>query len=115
MILSFTVNYQMPDIAISKSNVPIRLTDERWYHITTGHPEMADYYYEILDTIENPVIIYKGNFEEQIAVSDRLNDIEKFIVVVYKELTVNDGFIITAYITDKMQKFEKKEILWKKH
>lgn len=104
----------MTDIAISKNNVAIRLTDERWYHITIGHPEMADYYYEILDTIENPLMIYKGNFEAKIAVSDRLNPFEKFIVVVYKEIEVNDGFIITAYITDKIQKFEKKEILWKK-
>lgn len=104
----------MTDIAISKNNVPIRLTDERWYHITTGHPEMADYYYEILETIESPVIIYKGNFEGQIAISGRLNSIEKFIVVVYKEVNANDEFIITAYFTDRIQKFENKEILWKK-
>jgi hypothetical protein len=75
---------------------------------------MADYYYEILETIESPVIIYKGNFEGQIAVSDRLNSTEKFIVVVYKEVNANDGFIITAYFTDRIQKFENKEILWKK-
>ena len=104
----------MTDIALSKNNVPIRLTDERWYHITTGHPEMADYYYDILETIENPVIIFKGNFEEQIAISGRSNDIGKFIVVVYKEANESDGFVITAYYSDKMQKFEKKEILWKK-
>lgn len=104
----------MMDIALSKNNVPIRLTDERWYHITTGHPEMADCYYDILETIENPVIIYKGNFDGQIAVSDRINDIGKFIVVVYKEVNAGDGFIITAYYSDKIQKFEKKEILWKK-
>ena len=55
----------MTDIAFSKNNVAIRLNDERWYHITTGHPEMADYYYDILETIENPVIIYKGNFGGQ--------------------------------------------------
>lgn len=43
------------DIAISINRIPIRLTDERWHHISTGHPEMADFYYEILETIENPV------------------------------------------------------------
>ncbi|HSU49383.1 MAG TPA: hypothetical protein VLJ41_02290 [Segetibacter sp.] len=42
------------DIAISKNTVPIRLTEERWYHISTGHPEVAAYYFEILETIENP-------------------------------------------------------------
>jgi hypothetical protein len=40
-------------IAISKNNIPIRLTDERWLHITTGHPEIAGYYYEIFETIED--------------------------------------------------------------
>jgi hypothetical protein len=45
------------DVAISKNKVPIRLTQERWYHISTGHPEIADYYYEILETIENPFCI----------------------------------------------------------
>jgi hypothetical protein len=45
------------DIAISKNGVPIRLTDERWQHITLGHPDIADYYYEILETIEEAEII----------------------------------------------------------
>lgn len=105
----------MTDIAISKNNVPIRLNEERWYHITTGHPEMADYYYDILETIENPLVIYKGNYEEQIAVSDKVVSTGKFIVVVYKELNSSDGFVITAFYSDKLQKFDKKEILWKKH
>jgi hypothetical protein len=105
----------MTDIAISKNNVPIRLNEERWYHVTTGHPEMADYYYDILETIENPLVIYKGNYEEQIAVSDKVVSTGKFIVVVYKELNSSDGFVITAFYSDKLQKFDKKEILWKKH
>ena len=104
----------MTDIALSKNSIPIRLTAERWYHITTGHPEMADYYYEILETIENPFIIFKGNFDEQIAVSGCIDETGKFFVVVYKEINENDGFIITAYYSDRIQKFEKKEILWKK-
>jgi len=29
----------------------IRLTDERWQHISTGHPEIADLYYELLQVI----------------------------------------------------------------
>jgi len=105
----------MTDIAISKNHVQIRLNGERWYHITTGHPEMSDYYFEILETIENPVIIYKGNYGELIAISDKLVNLEKFIVVVYKEINSLDGFVITAYYSEKMEKFDKKEILWKKH
>lgn len=101
------------DLAISKNNVPIRLTDERWYHITTGHPEIADYYYEILDTIENPAIIFQGEHGGFIAVSFKLDIASKFIVVVYKETSMSDGFVITAYLSNKEQKFTNKIILWK--
>lgn len=45
------------DVAISKNKVPIRLTQERWHHISTGHPQISGYYYEILETIENPLYI----------------------------------------------------------
>jgi hypothetical protein len=33
---------------ISKNNVLIRLPDERWFHITEEHSEMAGYYFEVL-------------------------------------------------------------------
>ncbi len=57
----------------SKNGVPIRLTDERWMHITTGHPEVADYLFEILATIENPEVIYEGNENGLIAIKPFLN------------------------------------------
>lgn len=34
------------DIVRSKKGVPIRLTEERWFHITEEHSEMAGYYYK---------------------------------------------------------------------
>ena len=101
------------DIAISKNNIPIRLTSERWQHITIGHPEIADYYYEILETIENPDIIYEGNNIAKIATKKFEEILPKFIVTVYKEIYEQDGFIITAYFSTKEQEFEKKKILWK--
>lgn len=73
------------DIAISKNGIPIRLTSERWKHITTGHPEIADYYYEILETIENPDIIYEGNNDAKIAIRKFQETLTKFVVAVYKE------------------------------
>jgi hypothetical protein len=30
------------DTVLSVNDVPIRLTDERWDHIRTRHPEMSD-------------------------------------------------------------------------
>jgi hypothetical protein len=101
------------EIAVSINKVPVRLTKERWHHISTGHPEIADYYFEILETIENPKTLYEGMYGELIAISNKLEQSNKFIVAVYKEIDSNDGFIITAYLTNKEQKFEKKKVLWK--
>jgi len=101
------------DKAISRNKVPIRLTEERWQHISTGHPEIAEYYYEILEAIENPFCIYEGKMNALIAVSEK-QELGKFIVVVYKEESSEDGFIITAFISEKQQQFEKKKVLWKK-
>jgi hypothetical protein len=42
-------------------------------HITTGHPEVADYLFEILATIENPEVIYEGNENGLIAIKPFLN------------------------------------------
>mgnify|MGYP001571060248 CR=1 FL=1 len=49
------------DIAYSRNGVPIRLNYERWYHITENHDDMASYYCEVLETIENPSLVIKGN------------------------------------------------------
>jgi hypothetical protein len=46
------------EISISRNNIPIRLTDERWLHISTGHPEVAPFYDLILETIEVPDTIW---------------------------------------------------------
>jgi len=101
------------DIAISKNGIPIRLTDERWFHISTGHPEISDYYFEILEAIENPEIIYHGNNFALIAIKLQQEQNDKYIVVIYKEVSENDGFVITAYLTDKINEFQKKQIQWK--
>ncbi len=100
------------DIAVSKNNVPIRLTSERWQHITTGHPEIAGYYYEILEVIENPDTIYGGNNDANIAIRKLPERLDKFVVVVYKEVSANDGFVVTAHFSKTKQEFQKKKVLW---
>ena len=100
------------DIAISKNNIPIRLTDERWMHISTGHPEIADYYYDILETVENPEKIMDGGSGELIATVAIHDNSGRFIVVVYKELDQSDGFVITAYLTNKLSGLEKRRLIW---
>ena len=48
------------DIAYSVNNVPIRMTAERWLHIVETHDDLAGYYEDILNVIENPDIVVTG-------------------------------------------------------
>lgn len=49
------------DISYSINGVPIRLTHERWYHIIENHDDLASYFFEALDTVENPDFVFRGN------------------------------------------------------
>ncbi len=102
----------MVDVIKSKNDIYIRMTDERWFHIIENHDDVASYYDDVLDTIENPDFIIKGYKDALIALKQQSSN-KKYLAVVYKEIGENDGFVITAYFTSKF-KLEKEEILWKK-
>lgn len=102
------------DKAISINNVPIRLTEERWMHITVGHPEIEDYYGAILQTIESPETVYEGSRGELLAVRSLQSSNDKKVVVVYKEVSLEDGFVITAYLSNKLGELQKRTILWQR-
>ena len=38
------------DVAFSRNGVPIRLTDERWFHVVENHDDLGGYYDEVLQT-----------------------------------------------------------------
>ena len=98
------------EIAKSKNNVPIRLTEERWRHIVENHDDLAGYYDEVLSAIEEPDYVIQGYREAIIALKEVERD--KFLAVVYKEFE-SDGFIITAYFSNKI-KLENEVMLWQK-
>jgi len=100
--------------ATSKNNVVIRLTIERWYHITTSHKEIDQTdFSRIISTVESPEVILKGDTGELLAV--RKEPRKKFwIVVAYKEVDSNDGFILTTYITTDSGWLFQKEVIWSK-
>lgn len=100
------------NFAVSINKVLIRLTSERWMHITEGHSEVAGYYYTILETIENPDYVYQGNNEELLAV--KLINKDKFLIVIYKELDDKDGFVITSFLSTKINYLKNKILLWEK-
>ncbi|MBI4947488.1 MAG: hypothetical protein HY840_13935 [Bacteroidetes bacterium] len=99
------------DIAISQNKVPVRLTIERWIHIVEHHDDLAGYYDEVLNVVENPDLVISGYQNALIA----LREIKagKYLAIVYKEIKKTDGFIITGYFTAKMN-LKKQIIVWKK-
>jgi len=99
------------DVIKSRNDVPIRLTDERWRHIVEAHDDLASYYEDVLATVEEPDCIIKGYQKALIALKEIKKG--KFLAVVYKEVSEEDGFIITAYFTRKL-KLEEEVILWRK-
>ncbi len=90
------------DKAISINDIQIRLTHERWYHITENHDEMAGYFHDVLDAIENPDYVIAGNYGSTKAIKNYGKN--NWLVVIYKEESIKDGFVITAYFISKKPK-----------
>lgn len=91
----------------SINNVPIRLTDERWEHIGEAHPYMTRYYEDMLDAVGDPEYIFPGHRGSLVAVVMLRK--KKILHVLYRELSRDDGFIITAYIKTSL---DKKKAIW---
>lgn len=96
------------DIAYSIANVPIRLTHERWFHIVENHDEMAGYYDDVLVTVEDPDCFLRGHTGSLIATRNYGRN--RYLMVIYKEISTEDGFVITAYFTRKL---DRSRVIWK--
>ena len=101
-------------IVRSHNQVPVRLTDERWEHIILRHPEMEQQREQVLETLEKPDMIQEGDFGELLAIRFFTETplTSKFLVVVYKEVGSDDGFILTAYFTNRPAAARK--TIWKR-
>ncbi len=95
----------MTRIANSINGVPVTQTDRGWNHIQERHPEI-ERPEQVLDTVSRPDLIQRGDFGALLAVR-RLDG--TYQVVVYRELTDNEGFVITAYLVERLR---GREILW---
>ena len=100
-------------IISSHGGVPIRLTDERWSHITARHPEMRELRGRVLETLSEPDMTQEGNFGELLAVREYPDlAIGRFVVVVYREAGPKDGFVLTAYVAGRIS--SRRNVLWKR-
>lgn len=99
----------MLSIVQSKNGIPIRLTDERWAHITEEHNELAGLRQEVLETVFAPERIFTGGYRELLAVREL--EPQKWLVAVYRELEDN-GFVITAFLTRRIQALARRRQAW---
>ena len=101
-------------IVRSRNGVPVRLTEERWRHIVRRHPEMSDQRERVLETLEESDMMQQGDFGELLTVRFYPHTplTSKFLVVAYREVSPEDGFILTAYLTRRPS--VKRITLWKR-
>jgi len=97
----------------SQGGVPVRLTEERWNHIVSRHPEMLNCREQVLETLADPDMVQQGDFGELLAVReyDELK-LGRFVVVVYREACPDDGFALTAYLAGRPSL--RRRIIWKR-
>ena len=69
---------------------------------------------KVEETVSNPDTIQEGDFGELLAVRfyPKTPLTKKYLIVVYKEMPKQDGFILTAYFTDVPSK--RRRVLWKR-
>ena len=102
------------EIVSTKNNVPIRLTDERWSHIESNHPEMEVHRAQVLETIGEPDFVQEGDFGVLLAVRQyhQAPLAGKHVLVAYRELGKTDGFVLTAYLTRRPSL--RRRVLWQR-
>jgi hypothetical protein len=101
-------------IVHSHNGVPIRLTEERWQHVMHRHPDMETQRERVLETLVEPDMIQEGDFGTLLAA--RLYPetplTRKYLVVVYRETSSEDGFVLIAYLASQLS--ARRGILWKR-
>lgn len=95
------------EIAISVHGVPIRLTAERWLHIVEARDELAGRIDDVLVAVEQPDWVTRGYGGALVAWKGFGRS--RYLAVIYREVSRDDGFVITAFHTTKPRKRQK---LW---
>jgi len=94
---------------LSVDGVPMRLTEERWFHIVESHDEMAGHYDDVLETVAAPDLVLPGYRGSLIAV--RNYGRKRYLFAIYRQVSCDDGFVITAYFGSKIN---RKKAIWKR-
>ena len=93
----------------SVDGVPIRLTEERWFHIVENHDDMAGHYDDVLEAVADPDMLLPGYRGSLVAVRNFGGG--RYLFAIYRQVSRDDGFIITAYFGSKVN---RKKAIWKR-
>lgn len=96
-------------LAISINGVPVRLTAERWTHILERRIDFAANQEQVLQAVREPDEVLAGSGGALRSV--RQTSPGRRLVAVYRELSAEDGFIITAWETSRPI---RGTVLWQK-
>jgi len=99
----------MTETITSRNGASIRLTDERWAHISEEHAELAGRKLEVLETVSDAERVLAGGAGELLALKQQPDG--KTLVTVYRE-DVGDGFIITAFLTRREASLNRRKQIW---
>lgn len=73
---------------------------------------MENHKEKVEETIVNPDFIQKGDFGELLAVRFySTSPRRRYLVVAYKEIVHQDGFVLTAYFTSAPSR--RRQVIWK--
>lgn len=93
---------------------PVELTEERWQHIVTEHPEVREHQEKIPTVLADPEHVKRSKRDEQVMLYYRYFDTildGKYLLVVVKKGAAR-SFVLTAYLTNSVR---KGETVWEKH
>jgi len=96
-------------LTTSINGICIRLPDERWQHITQRHAELLGQELLILDVIAHPERLLVGKSGELMAIREL--QAGKWLVVIYRE-NQDDGFVITAFLTRRINSLNQRPQIW---
>ena len=107
-----------PYYAVSRNGVPVRLTEERWFHITKHHPELKKFRSLVLDAVNHPNRLFLFARTGDMAAVAQFRQLVRLgvasnLVVHYKEVSDRDGFIVTAFPMSK-QRMRRRFSRWQR-
>lgn len=71
---------------------------------------LAGWREEVLLTVADAQSVFAGNKGELLAL--RMVEADKALVVIYRELGQDDGFILTAFVSRRLESLRRRRQLW---